>query len=354
MNDEIRVLDMGTVSALRSQVIYHAVAGAMKADTPDTIILVSPASPYACIGLHQELEKEVDLEYLREAGLPVYRREVGGGAVYLDSGQVFAQWIFHKGRLPASVEERYALFVRPLVETYRAFGIPAVHRPVNDIHVNGRKIGGTGAAEIEGADVVVGSIMLDFDTRTMSRILKVASEKMRDKIFSSLEDYMTTMRRELGTLPEVGMVKEVYLRACGAALGRRLVPGSVRPDEEAEAEGIDRRFLSPEWLAQKTGRVIDGIRIHQDVSLHESISKAQGGLIRVTLRCRGGRIDDITISGDFTMIPSDALSVLELRLAGAETQDVLPRIRAVYDEMSVQSPGLTPENLSNAIGKIPD
>src|SRR5574341_2424042 len=104
--EAIRVLDMGLVSPMRSQAIYHGVAHAMTADTPDTIILVGPTDPYVCIGYHQELEKEVDVDYCREHGLPMYRREVGGGAVYLDKGQVFTQWIFHRNHLPASLEER--------------------------------------------------------------------------------------------------------------------------------------------------------------------------------------------------------------------------------------------------------
>jgi ferredoxin len=114
---------------------------AMKPGTPDTIILAGPTDPYVCIGYHQELEKEVDVDYCREHGLPIYRREVGGGAVYLDQGQVFTQWIFHGHNLPASLDERFALYIRPLVDTYQSFGIPAHHRPVNDIHVQGKKSG---------------------------------------------------------------------------------------------------------------------------------------------------------------------------------------------------------------------
>ena len=84
--DPIRVLDLGLVPPLRSQAIYHGIAYAMNPDTPDTIILVGPTDPYLCIGYHQELEKEVDADDGRQAGLPIYRREVGGGAVYLDRG----------------------------------------------------------------------------------------------------------------------------------------------------------------------------------------------------------------------------------------------------------------------------
>ena len=136
--------------------MYHAVAHAQTATTPNTIILVSPFKPYVCIGFHQDARQEVDLAYCHAHRIPVYRREVGGGAVYLDNGQIFSQWVFRPGTLPRSVETQYRLFARPLVETYQALNVPAYLRPVNDIHVNGKKIGGTGAAQIESAQVVVG------------------------------------------------------------------------------------------------------------------------------------------------------------------------------------------------------
>ena len=85
MSKKIRLLYMEGVSPLRSQTVYHAVAYAMKEDTPNTIIMVSPNAPYVCIGYHQEMQKEGDLEYCAAHNLPVYRREVGGGAVFFDN-----------------------------------------------------------------------------------------------------------------------------------------------------------------------------------------------------------------------------------------------------------------------------
>ena len=215
----IRLLDLGVVPAVRSQTCYHAAAYAMTEATPDTIILVSPAEPYVCIGFHQELDKEVDREYCRARGLPVFRREVGGGAVYLDRDQVFSQWVFQPSSLPADVEERFKLYIEPLVQTYRALGIEAVHRPVNDIQVRGKKIGGTGAARIGPAEVVVGSLMFDFDKAAMARVLKVSSEKMRDKVYQGLRDYMTTIRDEAGDDSDRQRVKRLYVERCGEIMG---------------------------------------------------------------------------------------------------------------------------------------
>ena len=347
----LRILDLGAVPPVRSQSVYHAVAHGMTPETPDTVILVSPSDPYVCIGFHQELEKEVDLEYCRRNNLPVFRREVGGGAVYLDSGQLFVQWVFRPGRLPVDLNRRFELYVRPLVETYHAFGIDAYYRPINDIHVGGKKIGGTGAALMGNAEVVVGSLMFTFDKRTMASVLKVSSEKMRDKIFESLEQYMTTMEDQLGSLPGRESVKKAYLEDCARILGVQLVSGVWTEKEETLACEWDKRLGSEDWLSQRGGLRKSGVKIHEDVRVVEGAFKAPGGLIRVTARLSDGLIDDITFSGDFTLFPSAALNGLELAARGAraETGPLASAFEAAYRALAIEAPGVSPQDFVCAV-----
>ena len=351
MSKKIRLLYMEGVSPLRSQTVYHAVGYAMKADTPNTIIMVSPNAPYVCIGYHQDMQKEVDLDYCAAHGLPVYRREVGGGAVYLDNGQLFTQWIFHKDDLPASLEERFKFYIDPLVATYQELGVNANHRPINDVHVHGKKIGGTGAAQMGIAEILVGSLMYTFDKKTMSQVLKVPSEKMRDKIFESLEAYMTTLTEQLGFTPDRAMVKDLYIKKVAEALDAEIYEGKWAPEEEAMAQEIDARFLSDEWLYQKGRLHQPGVKIHEDVHIVETAFKAQGGLIRVIARLCDGRIDDVTLSGDFTLLPAFALGALEQALRGvAATPETLnSKMEEAYYRLSIQSPGVTPADFTTAI-----
>jgi lipoate---protein ligase len=68
------------------------------------------------------------------------------------------------------------------------------------------------------AEVVVGSLMFDFNFDLMARVLKVSSEKMPDKIVQLLHDYMTTMTRHWGKTPDRDAVVKIYLQKCEAAL----------------------------------------------------------------------------------------------------------------------------------------
>jgi lipoate-protein ligase A len=354
MRGPVRLVDCGAVPALRSQTVFHAAAYAMEPDTPDTILLVAPSEPYVSLGFHQDADREVDLERCRELGLSVIRREVGGGAVYLDGDQLFCQWIFQPGQLPARLEDRFALYARPLVETYRALDVEAEYRPINDIHVKGRKIGGTGAALIGEADVVVGSLMFDFDVDLMAQVLRVPSEKFRDKVHQSLRDYMTTMRRELGTAPHRDTVVASYADACARALGREVVPGELTPREEDMARELDERFGSEAWLFAAGGMRKHGVKIHEDVHVREGVHKAPGGLIRVIARLRAEHIDDIAITGDFTLQPGTVVPELERELIGTPLMrgTVLERIERFYGRLDPQSPGVTPEDWTEAILKL--
>jgi lipoate-protein ligase A len=350
----VRLLDLGSVPYLQSQTIFHALAHAMGDETPNTISLMSPDKPYVCIGFHQELDKEIDLEYCRAQDIPVLRREVGGGAVYLDGDQLFIHFIFHREHLPRQVEEMYKLLIRPVVETYRDIGIEASHRPLNDIVVGQRKIGGTGIAAIGQAMVLAGSLMFDFDTATMARALKVSSEKMRDKIHQSLQEYMTTIRRELEETPPRDEVKAILVRKFAETLEVDLQPGALAADERRTVQKLNRRFSSSRWLRQKGGLARRGVTIKAGVHVAEAEYKAPGGLIRVTARLRDGAIDDVSLSGDFTFHPAPLLGQLEVDLRGIRLDHgaLASAVAEFYSSRDVQSPGVEPEDIVSAVMKV--
>jgi lipoate-protein ligase A len=315
------------------------------------LILVGTSEPYVCVGMHQDIEAEVDLEYCTAAGLPVLRRNVGGGAVYLDGNQIFFQFVVPVDRAPRRLETMYSFFVAPVLDVYHGLGIPARLRPINDIHVNDRKIGGTGAAQIEDATVFVGSFLLDFDTQTMARCLKVSSEKFRDKLKGTLDDYLTTIRRELGHVPPREDLVERFLRATADRLMLQPRADSLRTDELAQIHRWERELSDPEWL-HKPGRrrFASTVKITGGVYLGESARKAPGGLVRARVLVRDGIVIDAQLSGDFYCLPPDGLSALELALREldlrqAPAAEIDARLRA----LSLDLPGITAADIASTL-----
>jgi lipoate-protein ligase A len=347
----IRILDFGRVGSLRSLAIFHGVAYAMRADTADAITLTRPLDPFVSIGHHQDAMTEVDLEYCREAGIPVYRREVGGGAVYLDGGQTFWHPIFHTSRVPSTLADVYTKFLAGPVLALNRMGIPAVHRPVNDIQVDGRKIGGTGAATIGEAMVVAGSLMFDFNYELMSRVLRVPSEKFRDKLYSTMREYLTTINRELGDdAPERSEAERILVDCFAETLADEMVYDEPRQDELDAIEEQEERIASNDWLhldgLPPSG---DSVKIAEGVNVVEGVHKAPGGLVRATSAVRDGVIEGIVLSGDFFFEPAEARRALQDALVGAK-HDEDTVLRIVKEELSgVDAPGVDAADIAAAV-----
>jgi len=350
---QARLLDMGSVPPLTSQAVYHGLAEAMGPDDAPVLILVRPDAPYISIGAHQELDKEVDTGYCARAGLPVYRRHVGGGAVLLDSNQLFFQFVVPNRQLPVrEVERLFPHFIAPAVAAYRALGVAAEFRPINDIQVAGRKIGGTGAAGIGEATVMVGSFMRRFDSDTMARALKVSSEKFRDKLRTTLEEYVTSMERLLGEAPGTATIAEGFAAEVERAFDWALRPDSPSPVEQEAIAQAERDLDDPEWLHQK-GRefVPGGVKIQADTHLTEGSHKAAGGLLRATLLAGDGRVRDLLLSGDVLVFPEAGLERLASGLVGLPLarEALTEGAREGLREGAVQIPGVTPEDLAEAV-----
>ncbi|MDT8274140.1 MAG: lipoate--protein ligase family protein, partial [Desulfomonilia bacterium] len=122
----MRLYNLGKVPWHESQLIYHALAH----KGCEALSLVSPSSPYVCIGFHQDVEHEVDLDFCKANGIPVFRRDLGGGAVYLDGDQLFFQLILRKDNpaVPKRKDIFYRKFLQPIVDVYQAIGIQAEYK----------------------------------------------------------------------------------------------------------------------------------------------------------------------------------------------------------------------------------
>lgn len=346
----MNLYDLGVVPWLHSQLLYHA----LPRTGGSGVILLSPATPYVCIGYHQDAAQEVDLDFCRAHGIPVFRREVGGGAVYLDGNQLFYQIVLPPGH-PAAQGDKETIYRRllaPVARTYQAIGIPAEYKPVNDILTGGRKVSGNGAAEIAGSTVLVGNLILDFNHEMMARVLRVPDEKFRDKVFKTLKDNLTTIRQELGLVPPVAELKAILVREFEAVLGP-LESAALPAEVYRTADELAPRMTSEDWLMRRgrPSRERD-VKIQAGVHVIQRAYKARGGLIRALMVVRDNRIAELELSGDFFFYPADRLGELEQALIGAHVSEAESVIAEFYRVHAVESPGVGPADFAEVL-RIP-
>lgn len=307
-------------------------------------MILAPREPYVCIGYHQDLAQEVDLEYCQQLGLPVFRREVGGGAVYLDGKQIFFQLVLRRDNSLASGDkaEFYQRMLQPVADTYCDLGVPARYRPINDVvTLEGRKISGTGAATIGDYVVLVGNLIADFDSATMVRVLRVPDEKYRDRVFKSLQENLTTLRRETGREHTWDEMVAPLIGRFARVLGD-LDPAELPERVPQEARALAPQFLSQEWLMGQTRRRSGrDVRIASGVNVVQRVHKAPGGLLRATLEMHGEDLTYVSLSGDFFCYPADAVLSLESALQGVRKSQVSSVLDRFYASQAFEMPGVS-------------
>jgi len=92
-------------------------------------------------------------------------------------------------------------------------------------------------------------------------------------------------------------------------------------------------------------------KIKEGVEVLYGLHKTRGGLIRTAEEVSQGRIEDITISGDFTFYPKEQLTGLEesLQKAPLKKEKIIERVENFYEDKKVESPGVESKDFAQTI-----
>jgi lipoate-protein ligase A len=238
---EMRVIDFGRVSPIRSQSLWHAIAYGVSDGAPPTLSFMTPDSPYVSIGYHSNIEA-VDVAACRRASLPVFRRMVGGGPVYLDEDQLFFQIALPLSMTPSVRSHAVRSMLLPAVEAFRAVGVDAALDDVNEIVVGDRKICGHAAGQIENAVIVVGNLITGFDHNAAASIAQTPNRLSADLFRKMLARYITAVPADAAAF--VVAAVDSY----SSAYGLDPVVGGLNVSETAKLDELDLRLHDPEFV----------------------------------------------------------------------------------------------------------
>jgi lipoate---protein ligase len=306
-----RLLDTGFRSAAENMALDQVLLESRAAgQAGDTLRFLQFSAPSALVGCHQQLDQELRLDFCAERGIEVNRRITGGGAILFEpchiGWEVIADRSDPQFRVPpAGLSKRFGkIFCEALRDST---GIRAQFRPRNDIEVEGRKISGTGGTTEGDAFLFQGTLLVDLDVPTMLRALRVPMEKLNAHEIDSLRERVTTVRGELGYMPESGMLKAAIARAFGAALGAAWREEGLNAWEEQRLAELLGEFRSRAWIDRKIGGSARRAL--------KALYRGRGGVIHLLLECDTfrGRIRWVNLRGDFFASPARAVMDLESR-----------------------------------------
>jgi lipoate---protein ligase len=196
--------------------------------------------PAISIGYFQSMELEVQIDECRSGGIDVVRRLTGGGAVYHEAEVTYS---FITNVFPSDILQSYKLICEPVVKALRNLGFDARFVPLNDIVIgNGLKVSGNAQTRRKNVILQHGTILLEVDAEKMFRVLRVPSEKMKDKIIDDVKKRVIGIRRPFEEV--VSALKSSFSEAFDC----RLVPDSLTQDEYSKVDLlINEKYSLDSW-----------------------------------------------------------------------------------------------------------
>ncbi len=283
------------------------------------------------IGKYQNAAEEVNQKVVDEKQIKVARRLSGGGAVYHDMGNLNFTFVVDKKDIEGL---NFKMFIVPIIETLKNFGVNAEFNGRNDITIDGKKFSGNSQYIRQGRVMHHGCIMLDSNMADVASALNVKAAKFESKNVKSVRSRVTTINANA----EKKITKDEFKSALKTHI---LGDSYVEPYELSEQDIKEIKKLRDEKYATWEWRYGKGAKY--EMTREE---KFDAGLVSVKMNVIGGKIKDIDISGDF--FGNGDIAELENGLIGTMLDESLTdKLKEL--NMCDYMAGITAEELSELI-----
>ncbi len=336
---EFRVIDTGVRDGCLQIAFDRALVELRKVgDVPDTVRFLR-FPPTALIGRHQDLSRELKLDHCRKAGVGIVRRITGGGAIYLDEGQLGWEIVCDRRRIGvATLADMTARICTAAAAGLSSLGIAAEYRPPTDIAVDGQKICGTGGYFDDDIVMYQGTTLVDLDLPAMMAAINVAAP-----MEGAPPPRVTTLRT---LLPDADLSMERLQAALVAGFEEGLGIACTASEPGEAEENLAQRLCDEEI---GTAAFIEEI---DNPGADASVRHGESGPVNAWLRVEGRRNDrvrEVLFTGDFVLVPPRLVMDLEGSLRGAPAGDIAERVAAFFANSPPQIATAPPEAFAEAV-----
>jgi len=252
-----RWIDLGVVDPIAFHATYAGLADAQEPDAAPLVVWGRTAA-HLCLGQSQgqcELDDAIEI--------PVVRRPLGGGAVWVDEDQLSYAIVVPLALAPLCHEDWYGWALAPAIATFRAFGLE-VERRAEDLWLAHRKIAGSGAATIGRCAVVASSFLLRFPRARFAASVAAPDPGFRTALHDALATAMTDWSGHAAT-PGEATLAAAFRAALRDTLGWNAVASAPATSECAEIEAWRDELAAP--IEPGRPRVAGGIKLNAALML---------------------------------------------------------------------------------------
>lgn len=327
-------------------------------EAPPTIFLNVFDQDSITVGVNEDPEQVLDLDFCRTNNIDFRRRVNGGGAIYTGTGSAFLIYFIPTSHpdVPETTAEAFPKILTALAETFRElYGFPAEYRPLNDVQVDGRKLVPT-SLKIENGVMTFRIVVnvKEMDTDIAAGAMPMPPEKVKDKVLKDLQSRFTCLEREAGRELSASDLEEMARASVAHAFGNPVLEiGELTDTERGYAEEFRAEYDNDGWLFGKSERNRYGALLQDGDTIGRGREKAVGGMLWAALVVRGGHVLHAVLNGDWHPRPIDSVGWLEAALAGAPATEAALRDRVggflARDDVEFASVEL--DDLMSAFGK---
>ena len=239
--------------------------------------------PAVIVGYNQEVNTEVNLDYLKEKGIDLVRRVTGGGAVYHDLENLNYTIVGRSEDLERDYPEYAALMMKAL----QALGVPATLSGRNDILVDGKKVSGFAKRVCKNRLMVHGTLMYNVNVDVLTHVLNPSTTKLQSKGIASVRSRVTNLCNYLPELSDI----QAFKNRLEEILSNNYSNAEYKLSE-ADLANIqqltDEKFATWEW---NYGRSPKATLVHS--------ARLACGSVEIHLTLAENRIASCRFGGDF-------------------------------------------------------
>lgn len=242
-----RFLDLDKIDGFYSAALFESVGKHVGAgSSPETILFWRVKSPVVYLGYHQCVEDEINAGFCSQSSIGVVRRILGGGCGFCDEDQILFSVIGREGGvIPEDIQAAYKKVLGGVVDALGALGAGGEIEPErNAVYSKGRKISGNAQGRFDGAVLINGSLLMDFDFELMDKALKNPTKNLRP--VDSAREGMITLK-DMG-ITEIGYVKKSLRQGFEKALEMSTKDGALAKSEVEMADHLLEKYLQKDWI----------------------------------------------------------------------------------------------------------
>ncbi|MDR4968192.1 MAG: lipoate--protein ligase [Acholeplasmataceae bacterium] len=229
------------------------------------------------IGKNQVIENEVNLQFLKENQIDVYRRPTGGGCVYADHRNTMFSIITKK----TNKEFTFKTYLSKIIDSMKLLNVDIEFSGRNDLLFEGKKISGNAFLQNKYGMLMHGTFLYDCDLETMIRAISPSDEKLVSKGIDSVRSRVTNLKPYLNGLTQQQLIKHFENTLTNQTY-------TLNQEEIDLIHEMAKKYESKEWIYKKQPAYTKMLK-----------KRISGGLFEVKLDLEEGIIKNIAIQGDF-------------------------------------------------------